>query len=177
MCHQFYRAYQFFREQRGVSFCSNWATSTCTGIESTAFCAIGEFDASVQVCSSYSADNRGDKLRAEQLLTVKKIRTQTEEALNLWMKTAKDRLPERTLQVLEYAKIDGASTWLSVLPTDREDRHLSPRVFHDSLALRNGWEPKHLPPRCMCDATLSLSHLRQLANLKLEQILCAMCSP
>ncbi|KAI0986575.1 hypothetical protein GJ496_006189 [Pomphorhynchus laevis] len=45
------------------------------GVSDPCFAASLEFDASAQVCSSYSADNRGDKLRAEQLLTVKKIRT------------------------------------------------------------------------------------------------------
>ncbi|KAI0978936.1 hypothetical protein GJ496_007349 [Pomphorhynchus laevis] len=79
-------------------------------------------------------------LRATQVLGDSTVKEQLQllDPDAAMIETAKDRPPERTQQVHEYVKIDQASTWLSVLPTDREDRHLSPPVFHDSHALRYG---------------------------------------
>ena len=52
-----------------------------------------------------------------------------------------------------------ASTWLSVLPLERDGYDLSATQFRDQLAIRYGREPSALPSTCDgCSAQFSLHH-------------------
>ena len=62
------------------------------------------------------------------------------------------------LKVLESATAKGASSWLTSLPLQDENRALNKSEFRDALALRYGWRPKNLPQKCACGAANSLTH-------------------
>ena len=62
------------------------------------------------------------------------------------------------LKVLESATAKGASSWLTTLPLQDENRALNKSEFRDALALRYGWRPKNLPQKCACGAANTLTH-------------------
>ncbi len=67
--------------------------------------------------------------------------------------------PEPPLsKALDLANQKGASSWLTALPLQETNFVLNKEEFRDALALRYGWRPKHLPQKCACGATNSISH-------------------
>ena len=59
---------------------------------------------------------------------------------------------------LELASEKGASCWLTTLPITEFGFTLHKGTFHDALALRYGWPPKHTPTNCECGASFSVDH-------------------
>ena len=61
-------------------------------------------------------------------------------------------------KALECSSVKGASSWLTSLPLQDEDRVLNKSEFRDALALRYGWKPKNLPQKCACGKDTSIAH-------------------
>jgi len=59
---------------------------------------------------------------------------------------------------IELASEKGASNWLTVLPLQEHHFSLHKTAFHDSVALRYGWDPARLPLHCACGAKLTVEH-------------------
>ena len=52
----------------------------------------------------------------------------------------------------------GASSWLSALPIAEHGSALHQGAFRDTLCLRYGWHPPHLPSHCVCGNHFSVEH-------------------
>ena len=68
------------------------------------------------------------------------------------------KLTDEELYSLDLASEKGASCWLNALPIKRYNFNLTKSEFRDGIALRYGWEPRHLPVNCPCGKTFSISH-------------------
>ena len=75
-----------------------------------------------------------------------------------------DHLPENLQRSLNLAGERGSSTWLTVMPLTEHGFALHKGAFHDTLALRYGWTPDRLPPKCVCGASLSVEHAPSCAK-------------
>ncbi len=62
------------------------------------------------------------------------------------------------LKALECSSVKGASSWLTTLPLQDENRVLNKCEFRDALAMRYGWKPKNLPQKCACGKENSIAH-------------------
>ena len=97
----------------------------------------------------------------KQVIQAKRKR-EKEKLANLKQKI-KDEHPQNsenphTLKILESVTAKGASSWLTSLPLQDENRALNKEEFRDALALRYGWRPKNLPQKCACGSTNSITH-------------------
>ena len=52
----------------------------------------------------------------------------------------------------------GASSWLSTLPIQEHGFALHKGAFRDTLCLRYGWQPKHLPSHCASGSKFTVDH-------------------
>ncbi len=59
---------------------------------------------------------------------------------------------------MDQAREKGASAWLTALPLDNLKYTLNQREFHDSIALRYGWNIKDFPNYCGCGIKNSIYH-------------------
>ena len=91
-----------------------------------------------------------------------------EQILNQLKKDKSDNLTEKAsirlkliddeLYSLDLAFEKGTSCWLNALSIKRYIFNFTKSEFCDGIALRNRWEPRHLPVNCMCGKTFSISH-------------------
>ena len=106
-----------------------------------------------------------EKIKEAKLKVVQNKRKQEKEKLA----RVKLRLHEAEVQTnktlgvklgkaLECSSVKGASSWLTSLPLQDEDRVLNKSEFRDALALRYGWKPKNLPQKCACGKDTSIAH-------------------
>ena len=58
----------------------------------------------------------------------------------------------------EICREKGASNWLTALPIDEKDYHLSKREFWDAVNVRYGWPLSRLPSKCACGVNFDLEH-------------------
>ena len=75
-----------------------------------------------------------------------------------------DHLPENLWRSVNLAGEKGSSTWLTVMPLTEHGFALHKGAFHDALALRYGWTPDRLPPKCVCGAFHSVEHALSCAK-------------
>ena len=52
----------------------------------------------------------------------------------------------------------GSSSWLTTLPLQQREFCLHKSAFGDTLYLRYGWWPMHLPDPCPCGAPFTVDH-------------------
>ena len=73
-----------------------------------------------------------------------------------------DRLKESVgpdlLMTMNISTEKGASSWLTALPIDDMDYHLSKREYWDAVRIRYAWPINMLPSRCACGDSFDLEH-------------------
>ena len=74
------------------------------------------------------------------------------------------KLTDEELYSLDLVSGKGASCWLNALPIKRYNFNLTKPEFHDGIALRYGWEPRHLQVNCPCGKDFSISHALHCAK-------------
>ena len=60
--------------------------------------------------------------------------------------------------VMDCSSKKGALNWLAVLPLDELGFSLHKGAFRDSLCLRFGWLPPHMPSNCVCCKWKTVEH-------------------
>ena len=63
------------------------------------------------------------------------------------------QLPLVTRCLIDCARENGASSWLSALPIEEHSFSLSKGAFRDALCLRYGWNISNVSSRCACGFT------------------------
>ena len=58
----------------------------------------------------------------------------------------------------EIAREKGASNWLTAIPRQDLDFHLSKREFWDAVSIRYTWPLKRMPSRCACGDSFDFQH-------------------
>ena len=102
----------------------------------------------------------GYEVIAKQLLESKaQVRNENRERSSQAARDLTERLPTGLQRSVTLASEKGSSTWLPVLPLSEHGFALHKGAFHDSLALRYGWTPDKLPPKCAtrCASSLNFS--------------------
>ncbi|KAI0990256.1 hypothetical protein GJ496_009589 [Pomphorhynchus laevis] len=106
------------------------------GIISPLFVKDLEFSSSERMCSSFTSDCQGVVFRTEQQRIGERITAERKTAAIGRFNYAKSNLNEISQEALAYASVYGASSWLSIVPPVRENFHILPREFRDSMAMR-----------------------------------------
>ena len=70
----------------------------------------------------------------------------------------KENLPTKLKRAQTVCSEKGASSWLSALPISEHGFALHRGAFRDALCLRYGWQPVHLPSRCVCGQQFTIEH-------------------
>ena len=70
----------------------------------------------------------------------------------------RSKLSSRSQRTLHLNSEPGASSWLTVLPLDELEFHLTKQEFRDALNLRYGWKLHNTPSRCICGVDFSPDH-------------------
>ena len=65
---------------------------------------------------------------------------------------------------MECVSEKGASSWLTSLPLNKYDFHLTKQEFRDALYLRYGITPPKLPLTCICGASNNVNHALSCAR-------------
>ena len=65
---------------------------------------------------------------------------------------------ENELRANDLAQKKAASNWLTALPLQNENFHLSKREFFDAIATRYRWSMKYLPVTCACSKSFTIDH-------------------
>ena len=76
----------------------------------------------------------------------------------------RELLPDPLRRAVDLAKEKGSSTWLTALPLIEHGFTLHKGAFHDALALRYGWTPSEMPPKCACGSKFSVEHALSCAK-------------
>ena len=79
-------------------------------------------------------------------------------------------LPDPLRRAVDLAKEKGSSTWLTALPLIEHGFTLHKGGFHDALALRYGWTPSEMPPKCACGSKFSVKHALSCAKGRFPSI-------
>ena len=67
-------------------------------------------------------------------------------------------LPLELQHAREFAYLNGASSWLTVLPLDEHGFSLHKGDFRDAVCLPYGWPLLHLPTECACGTSFTVDH-------------------
>ena len=70
----------------------------------------------------------------------------------------KDLINDKEAYSLNLAMEKGAPCWLNALPLKRYHFDLTKGEFRDGMALRYGWDPVKLPPRCTYGENFNVAH-------------------
>ena len=73
-------------------------------------------------------------------------------------------LPDPLRRAVDLAKEKGSSTWLTAPPLIEHGFTLHKGAFQDALALRYGWTPSEMPPKCACGSKISVEHALSCAK-------------
>ena len=121
-------------------------------------------------------ENENSKRFCKQLtsnILKQEIRSKTSEdnaKVKLQISKERDKLRQNVLQKLrssmnekelranDLAQKKGASNWLTALPLQNENFHLSKREFFDAIATRYRWSMKYLPVTCACSKSFTIDH-------------------
>ena len=90
--------------------------------------------------SKYSYELMCDQMNAKTT-----IHKQRQEHVVMAAENLSKSLPESLRRSVELASEKGASCWLTTLPITEFGFTLHKGAFHNALALRYGWPPKHTP--------------------------------
>ena len=63
------------------------------------------------------------------------------------------QLPVAKCRLMDCARENGVSSWLSALPIEEHEFTLSKGAFRDALCLRYGWNITNLGSNCACGVT------------------------
>ena len=74
------------------------------------------------------------------------------------LKKLRSSMNEKELRANDLAQKKGASNWLTALPLQNENFHLSKREFFDVIATRYRWSMKYLPVTCACSKAFTIDH-------------------
>ena len=86
---------------------------------------------------------------------VRKLRREDQDSV---LETIRNGMSDEQKRGNEICREKGASNWLTALPIDEKDFHLSKREFWDAVNVRYGWPLSRLPSKCACDANFDLEH-------------------
>ena len=100
-----------------------------------------------------------DQLQNKATISKRNKEMSTKEADDLY-----SHLPAQLQKAVDLAKEKGASTWLTVLPLKEHGFSLHKAAFHDAMALRYGWSPSNLPPKCDCGSNFTVEHALSCAK-------------
>ena len=70
----------------------------------------------------------------------------------------KDKMSEKSKQLLQLSTEKGVSNWLTMLPIAEHGFGLSKQQFWDSISLRCGWEISKLPTTFPCGSKFDIQH-------------------
>ena len=70
----------------------------------------------------------------------------------------KENLPTKLKRAQTVCLEKGASSWISALPISEHGFALHRGAFRDALCLCYGWQPVHLPSRCVCGQHFTIEH-------------------
>ena len=66
--------------------------------------------------------------------------------------------PASIKRCVDLASKIGPSNWLSVLPVEEHDFHMSKEDFRYALCMRYGWTLPNLPSKCACASAFNVEH-------------------
>lgn len=80
-----------------------------------------------------------------------------EDRDNIILQQLREKMNPEELRANDL-RINGASSWLTMLPLKSENFLLNKREFYDALSLRYRWTPKYLPSFCPCGNRFDVDH-------------------
>ena len=101
----------------------------------------------------YAPETKAAQTRAKNRTRNFHRQQQTRAAAEL-----KVKLPSHLQKAIDVSSEKGASSWLSTLPIAEHGFALHKGAFRDSLCLRYGWHPPHLPSHCVCGSQFHVEH-------------------
>ena len=94
----------------------------------------------------------------EQKVIKSKIKGQRCEQEKEDAERVRAKLPVEIQRAMSYNGEKGASQWLGVLPLTEFGFSRHKGAFRDVLALRYGWNPRHVPSQCACGKCFTVEH-------------------
>ena len=117
-----------------------------------------EYHASQKMCRPLSGEAAWEECERQQNTIAAQIRCERLQRRQERAALLHQRLDGTQKHAREVASEKGATSWLNTRPLESQGYHLSPKEFHDAVALRMAWTPADLPRSCQCGADYTVSH-------------------
>ena len=102
--------------------------------------------------------HRSTRRRSKPNRAKKSAQSQRRQSEKLKASEISEKLPATLQKSMRISTEKGASSWLSTLPIQEHGFALHKGAFRDTLCLRYGWQPKHLPSHCACGSKFTVDH-------------------